>query len=145
MHVEIDDQRAADSSLSLKHADGDRDIVEDAEAGAVVRECVVATAGCAAGDAVIEGEACGQHGSAHRGLRAEGHRGRQGNANAPGRRGRQRLAEHTLDVAAIVNALEPGLRRRLGLDHPVAGRQAVLDQHLDQAGKLGSGEATRRV
>src|SRR5438132_1882027 len=43
MDVEVHDRHALDPSL-LKHADGDRDVVEGAEALAVVREGVMETA-----------------------------------------------------------------------------------------------------
>ena len=59
--VEVDHQRALDQPFALQSARGHRDVVEDAESGAAVRERMVRPAREVAGDTVVERGACCQH------------------------------------------------------------------------------------
>ena len=55
VNVEIDDRDAVDAVIALEGADGDGDVVEDAEAGAFGDEGVMRTSGERAAPAMGEG------------------------------------------------------------------------------------------
>ena len=54
MHVEVDDRGALDPAVALQRADGDGDVVEYAEAFAVIRKGVVRSAGEIHRDPVLD-------------------------------------------------------------------------------------------
>ena len=66
MNVEIDHQRPLDQSFLTQDPDCDGDIVEEAEACAVVGEGMVTAAGRVAGQSMLERETAGEHGAANR-------------------------------------------------------------------------------
>ena len=139
--VAIDHQRARDEGLGREHADGHRDVVENAETGAVGRMRVVAAARGVAGDAVGEREVRGRERAAHGGAGAGEDIGADGQADAAHRRLIERLIEHRADVSRRMGELDPRARRRLRLEGFVGADDAIGDQHLEEACELGHREA----
>ena len=77
VHVEVHHQQLAHQAFGQQHPGGDRHIVEDAEAAAVVGEGVVGAAGQVAGQTVLQRQTGREHGAAHR-QPAAPHQGRGG-------------------------------------------------------------------
>ena len=141
MDVEIDHQRPLDQPLLAQNADGDGDIVEEAEARAMIGEGVVAAAGGVAGEPVVECETAGEHGAADRRTAAPHQWGRERQTEAPHRAAVERQRQHRVYVSLVMGEGEPGAGRRQRLDEARRRDHAVLKQHVLDPAELPDGEA----
>ena len=115
MNVEIDHQRPLDQPLPAQHADRYRDIVEEAEARAVIDEGVVAAPRRVAGEPVLQREAAGKHGAADGRTPAAHQRARERQTQAPNRAAIERERHHRIHIRLVMGQREPRAGRRRGL------------------------------
>jgi hypothetical protein len=135
VNVQVDDERAADLSRPLQRQGRDRDVVEDAEAGARRALPVVAASRGRAGEAVPEGKPGGEERAAGRVLRAAGHAGIDRQADAPLDVRRHGGGQDRLDIGSVMRERDHVGRSRFRDREPVRGEPRLREARR-QAGIL---------
>jgi hypothetical protein len=144
MHVEVDHRDTTNGLLRAQQADGDRDVVEDAESLAVIGKRVVRAAGEVHRHAVHERVPRRRDRAAHGATRPLHERGRPGEAEPPQLRFRHVAIGESLDVVRRVHEPEHLVGRGVGIHHPL-GRDDAFGHHaLAQHGVLLDGESMPR-
>ena len=141
MDVEIDHQGPLDQPFAAQHADGDGDIVEEAEARAVAGEGMVAAAGGVAGEPLLQREAAGEHGPAHGGAAAAHERVRERQPEAADGAAVERQPQHRVNIGFFMSERQPRARRRGRFNEARRRNHAVLQQHVLDPAELPDGEA----
>jgi hypothetical protein len=132
--VEVDNQHAFDKPFGKQQQGGDADIVEGAEAGALVSARVMAATRSVAGDAVLERQPGGEHRAGGRQLRAARHPRVDGKADFSLDSVRHGAGQHLLDIGGQMRPVQPfriGRSRHLdGAAQHVARRQAFHQKRI---------------
>ena len=141
MDVEIHDQRPLDQPFLTQDPDCDGDVVEEAEAGAVIGKGMVTAAGCVAGQSMLERETAGEHGAADRRAPAAHKCLGQRQTEASNGAAVERERQHRLHIRIVMGERQPRAGRRRGLTEARRRNHAVLQQHLLDPPELPDGEA----
>ena len=149
MHIQVHHQQLAHQTLQQQHPGRHGEVVEDAEATAVVGKGMVGAARQVAGQALLQCQPGGEHRTAHRQPAAAHQRCGGGQTDAPHRSRLQLVAGKALVIGPAMHQLQPAPRHRQGLVQLLGPRQIKPLQMLDQKPKfthrktVGAGQGSR--